>query len=66
MIKLLPELVSALFILAAIFLAVRQYVVSGDIWLSFRQIWTHETLIIMFVFGAVCLIAGKYLAKIGR
>jgi hypothetical protein len=25
--------------------------------------WHHETLIAAFVFGAVCLIAGKYLGK---
>ena len=66
MIKRLPEVLVFIFILIATFLAIRQHVVSGDMWLSIRQIWTHETLIIMFIFGAVCLIAGKYLGKIKR
>ena len=64
MIKRLPEVFAFIFILIAIFLTVRQQEISDDRWFNFRQIWHHETLIAVFVFGAVCLVVGKYLGRI--
>ena len=64
MIKRLPEAFALIFILIAVSLAIHQQVTSNDRWFNFHQIWHHETLIAVFVFGAVCLIVGKYLGKI--
>lgn len=66
MIKRLPEAFAIVFILIAISLAIRQQIVSEDSWFSAGQIWHHETLIAIFVFGAVCLIVGKYIGRLNR
>ena len=64
MLKRLPEILALLFILIAVFLTIHQEIYSDDGWFNIRQMWHHETLITVFVFGAVCFIAGKYLGRI--
>ena len=63
MIKRLPEILAVVLVCLALFLAIRQQIISDDRWFNLRQMWHHETLIAAFVFGAVCLIVGKYLGK---
>ncbi|MGD9143293.1 MAG: hypothetical protein PVG61_05555 [Dehalococcoidia bacterium] len=66
MIKRLPEIIAIIFILIAIYLGIHQVITTDDTIFNLRQIWHHETLIAVFGFGAVCLLAGKYLGKIDR
>jgi hypothetical protein len=65
LIRRLPEIIAAILICLAIFLAVHQQIISDDRWFNLGQMWHHETLIAAFVFGAACLIVGKYLGKSG-
>jgi len=64
LIKRLPEIFAVILICFAIILIIHQQMVSDDRWFSIRQMWHHETLIASFVFGAICLIVGKYLGKL--
>ena len=66
MIRRLPEVSAFILICMAIFLFIHQQITSDDGWFSIHQIWHHETLIVAFVFGAVCLIVGKYLGRLKR
>lgn len=63
MIRRLPEVLAVIFFLVAIALAIRQQIVAEDSWFNLRQVWHHETLIAVFIFGGVCIILGKYLGK---
>lgn len=63
MIKRLPEILALILAALAVFLIVRQQFVGDDRLFNFRQIWHHETLIAAFIFGAVCLLLGKYLGR---
>ncbi len=64
MIRRLPEILAIILFFSALFLAIHQQIISDDRWFNLRQMWHHETLIAAFVFGAVCLIAGKYLGRL--
>ena len=66
MLKRFTEILAFIFVLIAIFLGIRQVIVTDDNIFNLRQIWHHETLIAVFLFGAVCLLVGKYLGKIGH
>jgi len=63
LIRRLPEIFAVVLICLAIFLVTHQQLVSNDRLFNLRQMWHHETLIAAFLFGAVCLIVGKYLGK---
>ena len=66
MIKRLPDILAIIFVLIALFLGIRQIIVTDDVVFNVRQIWHHETLIGIFGFGAICLLVGKYLGRMDR
>jgi hypothetical protein len=63
LINRLPEILAIVFILIALFLGIRQVIVTDDVIFNIHQIWHHETLIGIFGFGGICLLVGKYLGR---
>jgi uncharacterized membrane protein YvlD (DUF360 family) len=66
LIRRLPEVFAFILVCAAILLVIHQQIISNDRLFNLHQMWHHETLIAAFLFGAVCLIIGKYLGRTRR